>query len=227
MNKLEAIFRNTPAIYSKIDSNSDFYGVMSAFAREFSIAEANITRVRDMFGVSYTWDDDLEYRWGSFLSIPKEDYETYDEYRARLSMQINTMVGGTIDSLKFAISMGITNVTGLKPSIQDIEVYDGWDPAAIVDIDDERKQELEDANAHDYAHAIIVFNFNFDTTIYNEDIIKNIVNTYGNMSKAAGVKIHFLTKNTFFTHKYLSNFTHEKLASFTHYQLNSAGFVIV
>lgn len=140
MSNIELIQQKIPRVYDKYEGNSVLYVILSALANNLDRSNSMVDRADAAIGIDTTYDEDLEYRWGSLLGINKVATESYDLYRNRLKLAMPSMIGGTRDAIKYAIAtaVGIEN----NSSIQDdyIEVVDGWEYEGDADIPSEYKQ---------------------------------------------------------------------------------------
>ena len=209
MNKLEAILNRLVSYYDK-DDKSQIYNILKAFADEFEIVSSEyIDRADNAIGVETTNGKDLDWRWGSFLNIARQDGEDDDTYRKRLSSAVNSLQGGTASSIRYAvaISLGLANDDAKVERC--IKIYDGWKcPGA--------EEEMKA-----FGHVVCVFNFDAeDYDIYYDGIEDDIVEAM-NRAKAAGIIAHALIENT--RHNELTQFTHLQLSTSTHNQIRKAG----
>lgn len=129
MTSLEIVQSKLPSWYKKYkEDNSIMYAVLEALVRQLDVSNGNIDRIDAMIGIDTTYDEDLEYRWGSLLNMPKSPNESYDDYRYKLMMTYSAMMnGGTEEAIKFAIA-AILGIDRRNENIDKyIHIYDVWD----------------------------------------------------------------------------------------------------
>jgi hypothetical protein len=134
-SNLENIQLGLPGFYNKYDSKSVLYTVISACVDMDERRAVIIKRIDSAIGIDTTYDEDLEYRWGSLLSMPKNRNETYTAYRNRLKMAYPSLIGGTADAIKYAIAsvIGISNDQTLVDDY--IVVMDAWEQYDGINVD--------------------------------------------------------------------------------------------
>lgn len=142
---LSLIQDKLPELYAKYENKSEteksvLCVILGVLANALDHSSSLTDRVDAAIGIDTTYDEDLEYRWGSLLGINKIATESYDLYRNRLKLAMPSMIGGTKDAIKYAIAtvVGVEN----NNTIQDdyIEVVDGWEYNGSVEIPDEYRQ---------------------------------------------------------------------------------------
>lgn len=143
MSNIELIQMKIPDTYKKYGSDNEksvLYVILNAIANKIDECHNNADRLDAMIGIDTTYNEDLEYKWGSALGISKRESESYDLYRNRLKLAMPSMIGGTKEAIKYAIATAV----GIEKddAIQDdyIDVVDGWEYSGDIDIPDEFKQ---------------------------------------------------------------------------------------
>lgn len=203
MNKLEAIIGKHPHYYNNEDDTT-LYGIIKAFADELEIILNQIDRADDMVGVDTTRGEDLEYRWGSMLNLPRIDKESDFNYRIRLKNSVNILRGGTARSIQFAIAVALGISHDAELMQQRVQVYDAWEYY---------KSELDDA-AMVAGHIVCCVDMIQQS--YSTEIKEIVLNSI-NKSKAAGIAIHFLISNYSLLYYYqLDDLTYEQLNTLTY-----------
>lgn len=114
-----------PDIYNNQREDSKLVLLMGAIGQETKYLYEQQNKIGGMVGIDTTAIDDLEERWGKLLSLPKRQTETYEQYRQRLKLSIQTLSGGTAESIKFALSVALNYDTSSQ--MDRISVYDAWE----------------------------------------------------------------------------------------------------
>lgn len=209
MNKLEAILNRLVSYYDK-DDKSQIYNILKAFADEFEIVSSEyIDRADNAIGVETTNGKDLDWRWGSFLNIARQDGEDDNTYRKRLSSVANSLQGGTASSIRYAVAISLGLVNDDAKVERCIKIYDGWKyPGA--------EEEMKA-----FGHVVCVFKFDAeDSDLYYDGIEEDVVEAM-NRAKAAGIIAHALIEYT--RHNELAPFTHLQLSTSTHDLIRKMG----
>lgn len=132
-NTIQAIERmqaSFPHIYNVYDKGTILYALLSVFGEKYGMRTDIVDRLYAMIGIDSTYDEDLEYRWGSLLNIYKQFGESYDEYRSRLKIVYSSLSGGTAESIKYAIA----SAAGINSNIDNyVHVYDAWKYPYYID----------------------------------------------------------------------------------------------
>lgn len=209
MNKLEAILNRLVSYYDK-DDKSQIYNILKAFADEFEIVSSEyIDRADNAIGVETTDGRDLDWRWGSFLNIARQDGEDDDTYRKRLSSVANSLQGGTAASIRYAVAISLGLANDDAKAERCIRIYDGW---KYPNAEEEMKA---------FGHVVCVFKFETeDRDLYYDGIEEDVVEAM-NRAKAAGIIAHALIEYT--RHNELALFTHLQLSTSTHDQIRKVG----
>lgn len=209
MNKLEAILNRLVSHYDK-DDKSQIYNILKAFADEFEIVSSEyIDRADNAIGVETTDGRDLDWRWGSFLNIARQDGEDDDTYRKRLSSVANSLQGGTAASIRYAVAISLGLANDDAKAERCIRIYDGW---KYPNAEEEMKA---------FGHVVCVFKFETeDRDLYYDGIEEDVVEAM-NRAKAAGIIAHALIEYT--RHNELALFTHLQLSTSTHDQIRKVG----
>lgn len=129
MTTLEIVQSKLPHWYKKYEKdNSIMYAVLKALTDQLNMSSGNIDKLDAMIGIDTTPDEDLEYRWGSLLNMPKSPNETYSDYRHKLMMTYSTMInGGTEEAIKFSIA-AVLGINRRNENVDKyIRVYDAWE----------------------------------------------------------------------------------------------------
>lgn len=209
MNKLEAILNRLVSYYDK-DDKSQIYNILKAFADEFEIVSSEyIDRADNAIGVETTDGRDLDWRWGSFLNVARQDGEDDDTYRKRLSSVANSLQGGTAASIRYAVAISLGLANDDAKAERCIKIYDGW---KCPDAEEEMKA---------FGHLVCVFKLDpEDQDLYytgiEDDIEKQI-----NFTKAAGVIAHVIVELT--RYSVVGKYRHNELVSLTHKQIREWG----
>ena len=197
-NKLGLILDRLPQFYNKNDS-SILYHIISSIVTELNSVQSTMDEINDMIGVDTTYGSDLQSRWGSLLSIKRTSGESDESYRSRLKLSIVTLTGGTKESIKYsiAVGMGINN----NPIEMDkrIKVYDGWDYSETIE------------GCDTYGNIICVVDLN--NQIYSDEM-EIIVQRSADDVKASGTKVTIIFIN-YRVHSY------SELDDITYTNLNS------
>lgn len=209
MNKLGAILNRLVSYYDK-DDKSQIYNILKAFADEFEIVSSEyIDRADNAIGVETTDGRDLDWRWGSFLNIARQDGEDDDTYRKRLSSVANSLQGGTAASIRYAVAISLGLANDDAKAERCIRIYDGW---KYPNAEEEMKA---------FGHVVCVFKFETeDRDLYYDGIEEDVVEAM-NRAKAAGIIAHALIEYT--RHNELALFTHLQLSTSTHDQIRKVG----
>lgn len=142
---LELLQMKLPSFYKKYKNKSDteksvMYAILKSLADTLDQSNTAISRLDAAIGIDTTHDEDLQYRWGDLLGINKRDTESYNLYRNELKLAVPSLVGGTKDSIKYAIAIviGVEKDDVLQNNY--IEVVDGWEYNGDANIPDEYRQ---------------------------------------------------------------------------------------
>lgn len=209
MNKLEAILNRLVSYYDK-DDKSQIYNILKAFADEFEIVSSEyIDRADNAIGVETTDGRDLDWRWGSFLNIARQDGEDDDTYRKRLSSVANSLQGGTAASIRYAVAISLGLANDDAKAERCIKIYDGW---KYPNAEEEMKA---------YGHVVCVFKFESEDSDLYYDGIENDVIKAMNRAKAAGIITHALIE--YIRHNELMPYTHLQLSTHTHDSIRKVG----
>lgn len=142
---LEQIQSKLPRFYKKYElkdsgEKSVMYALLNAFVKSMVDSYDMVARLDDALGIDTTHGEDLQARWGNLLGINKKDTESYDLYRSKLKLAIPSLVGGTRDTIIYAIAtvIGIEKDKELQSDF--IDVVDGWEYNGEAEIPDEFKE---------------------------------------------------------------------------------------
>lgn len=125
MDRLANVLARLPEFYNKEDVTSIIYNVIKSFVDECVVVTDDIDRLNNMIGIIDTRGEDLEYRWGNLLMIPRKENETDNAYRNRLQLSITSLSGGTANSIKYSIGVGL-GINNDQTAMNRIIVYDAW-----------------------------------------------------------------------------------------------------
>lgn len=142
---LELLQMKLPSFYKKYENKSAaeksiMHAILRAVADTLDQSNEAIARLDAAIGIDTTYDEDLQYRWGSLLGINKRESESYNLYRSELKLAVPSLIGGTKDAIIYAIAIviGIEKDSALQADY--IDVVDGWEYDGDVDIPDEYRQ---------------------------------------------------------------------------------------
>lgn len=158
---LEELQSRFPHIYNVYDKKTVLYALLSIYAKNHEYKLGLIDRLYSALGIEDTYDEDLEWRWGSLLNLYRHPNESYDDYRSRLEIVYPSLVGGTTEAIKYATATAIGLTSDSEMIDQYIHVYDAWEyDGEIVD------SSLE----HDYYEPIL----NSPDYTLNNNLITNM-----------------------------------------------------
>lgn len=207
MDKINAVLDRLPKFYSK-DQQSVLYNVIKSITDEYDIANIGyIGRADSDIGVDTTTGADLDWRWGSLLSVDRIPNESDDSYRKRLASSVGKLHGGTADSIQYVVSVFLGIIDSQGDIGDNIKIYDAWkyDGTGILEEDKV------------YGHIVCTFEPSVVTRdIYYQGIESDILK-YIDSAKATGIIAHVIVKFT--SYGTLSKYTHSQLAPYTHDQL--------
>ena len=199
--------------YYNVKDASQLYKLVSAIATEFSTSYIDyIDRLNKCLSIDDTLDADLEWKWGHLFNTRQMPDEYAATYRQRLSNLLNTLVGGTKDSVYYAVMVGLGLLS--KPDIASrcIGIYDGWKytgPGSTPDM-------LTDGN--------VICNLSFadadDRSIYYDGIENDIIDIMSK-SVAAGIIPHVIISYTIYGE--LTRFTYGQLSAYTYDSIRKWG----
>lgn len=132
MTKVELMQGKLPAFYKKYaGDNSVLYAVINAMADANMDSSNILDRLYDAVGIDTTDDADLERRWGSLLSLYRNN-DSFVSYRNKLKLAVPSLIGGTKESIKYAIASIIGVEKDSKVISDYIRVYDAWEYAGDI-----------------------------------------------------------------------------------------------
>ncbi len=209
MDKIDAVVSKLPSYYNK-DTSSQVYNLLKAFTDEFDIAYSDyISRADDAIGVGTARGEDLDWRYGSLLNMPRATGESDTEYRHRLEGSTNTLAGGTVNAIRYAVAVYVGIAQDMDKAERCVKIYDGWE------------YEFADSDMDNYGHIVCVLSLEYeDRELYYEGIKEDIIKCI-DKAKAAGVVAHVLVEFT--KYKVLKKYTHSQLAELTHDQITKWG----
>lgn len=130
---IERMQSSFPHIYNVYDKSSVLYALISVFGQKYGMRTDTIDRLYAMIGIDSTYDEDLEFRWGSLLGMPRRINESYGEYRGRLKIIYSSLNGGTAKAIKFAIASAANINADIDSINRHVHVYDAWEYPYYVD----------------------------------------------------------------------------------------------
>ena len=89
-----------PHLYDVYNEKTILYALLSVYADRAKSRLRIIDRLYAMIGIDSTYDEDLEYRWGSLLGIKRNSGESYSDYRARLLIIYASLADGTAEAIE-------------------------------------------------------------------------------------------------------------------------------
>lgn len=122
-----------PHLYDVYNEKTILYALLSVYADRAKSRLRIIDRLYAMIGIDSTYDEDLEYRWGSLLGIKRNSGESYSDYRARLLIIYASLAGGTAEAIKYAIASTIGISSSQDEINRYIKVYDAWEYPEVPD----------------------------------------------------------------------------------------------
>lgn len=127
ISSLEELQSRFPDIYDVYNEETVIYALLTIYSGSHDDRLAIIDRLYAAIGIDDTYDEDLEWRWGSLLHISRKGGESADAYRARLKLAYLSLKGGTAEAIKYAVGI-VVGLTADKDIIDKyIQVYDSWD----------------------------------------------------------------------------------------------------
>lgn len=187
-----------PHIYDVYNEKTILYALLSVYADRAKSRLRIIDRLYAMIGIDSTYDEDLEYRWGSLLGIKRNSGESYSDYRARLLIIYASLAGGTAEAIKYAIASTIGISSDIDTINKYIKVYDAWEYPEVPDTSLTNKDNVffnqnfvtnTEIISTDYGHIICTVDLEANesiTTMY--DKIMNAINK----TKASGIYPYLL-----------------------------------
>lgn len=124
---LEELQSRFPHIYNVYDKKTVLYALLSIYAQNHEYKLGLIDRLYSALGIEDTYDEDLEWKWGSLLNLYRHPNESYDDYRSRLEIVYPSLVGGTAEAIKYAVATTIGISSNPVLIDQYIHVYDAWE----------------------------------------------------------------------------------------------------
>lgn len=122
-----------PHIYDIYNEKTILYALLSVYADKSKEKLRIIDRLYAMIGIDSTYDEDLEYRWGSLLGVYRNKGESYSDYRSRLLIIYSSLAGGTAEAIKYAIASTIGISSDVDAINKYIKVYDAWEYPEVPD----------------------------------------------------------------------------------------------
>lgn len=208
-----------PHLYDVYNEKTILYALLSVYADRAKNRLRIIDRLYAMIGIDSTYDEDLEYRWGSLFGIKRNSGESYSDYRARLLIIYASLVGGTAEAIKYAIASTIGISSSQDEINRYIKVYDAWEYPEVPDTSLTNKDNVflnqnfvtnTEIISTDYGHIICTVDLEANesiTTMYDK------IMTAIKKTKASGIYPYLLfiyITNEIATIKY-NEYLHDKL----------------
>lgn len=208
-----------PHIYDVYNEKTILYALLSVYADKSKERLHIIDRLYAMIGIDSTYDEDLEYRWGSLLGVYRNKGESYSDYRSRLLIIYSSLAGGTAEAIKYAIASTIGISSDVDAINKYIKVYDAWEYPEVPDTSLTNKDNVflnqnfvtnTEIISTDYGHIICTVDLeaNESITTMHDKIMTAIKKT-----KASGIYPYLLfiyITNEIATIKY-NEYLHDKL----------------
>lgn len=205
MTKLEKFIDVLPSYYNK-SPDSYVYNIIAAFSNEYETISEALDRIDKMIGISTTDINDLEYRWGSLVGIYKYENESDESYRARISMAIPALFGGTAEAITVSVAAAL-GIYGDQDKINEsVQVYDAWNYTGTLIPDSDKVP----------AHIVVIIKYDQEySAALDESLILAV-----NVNKAAGVMPHIIIQ-TFSANEYidLNSIQYKRLSGVRYKQL--------
>ena len=209
---VQYILSKLPHYYNKYEK-SQLYCFIKAIADEYDVAYNNyISRLGRCLSIDDTLDSDLDWKWGHLFNTKQMPGESAATYRQRLSNILNSLIGGTKDSVYYAVMVGLGLLSNPDAASRCISIYDGWKytgPGSTPDM-------LMDGN--------VVCSLSFtdanDRSIYYDGIENDIIDIMSK-SVAAGIVPHVVIGYT--TYGELTKFTYGQLSAYTYDSIRKWG----
>lgn len=187
-----------PHLYDVYNEKTILYALLSVYADRAKSRLRIIDRLYAMIGIDSTYDEDLEYRWGSLLGIKRNSGESYSDYRARLLIIYASLAGGTAEAIKYAIASTIGISSSQDEINRYIKVYDAWEYPGNTDRSITNKNDVflnqnfitnTELISIDYGHIICTVDLEANTNVTTMyDKIMNAINK----TKASGIYPYLL-----------------------------------
>ena len=187
-----------PHLYDVYNEKTILYALLSVYADRAKSRLRIIDRLYAMIGIDSTYDEDLEYRWGSLLGIKRNSGESYSDYRARLLIIYASLAGGTAEAIKYAIASTIGISNSQDEINRYIKVYDAWEYPGNTDRSITNKNDVflnqnfitnTELISTDYGHIICTVDLEANTNVTTMyDKIMNAINK----TKASGIYPYLL-----------------------------------
>jgi hypothetical protein len=137
---LEELQSRFPHIYDVYNEKTVLYALLDIYAKNHEHKLGLIDRLYAALGIEDTYDEDLEWRWGSLLNLYRHPNESYSNYRSRLEIVYPSLVGGTAEAIKYAVATAIGLTSDSDVIDQYIHVYDIWEYEGEI---------IDDGSSHD------------------------------------------------------------------------------
>lgn len=137
---LEELQSRFPHIYDVYNEKTVLYALLDIYAKNHEYKLGLIDRLYSALGIEDTYDEDLEWRWGSLLNLYRHPNESYSDYRSRLEIVYPSLVGGTAEAIKYAVATAIGLTSDSDVIDQYIHVYDAWEYEGEI---------IDDGSSHD------------------------------------------------------------------------------
>jgi hypothetical protein len=178
MDNLELALSKLPRFYDTENPQSVIYNLIKAIIEELDIVQQNIDKVNNMVGINDISGDELLYRWGSLLNIPRISGESDEAYRSKLKLSVTSLTGGTANAIRYAIAVGL-GINSDETAVNNrIHVYDAWNYEGAID----------------KSNGNIVCVVDLDSQLCTDETF-NIINDAINNTKSAGIKFVMVFSN--------------------------------
>lgn len=203
MDRITSIKDNMPSFYCVEDTDnhkSVLGAIITAIGNYIADTDKRIDRIDAMLGISTTYGEDLDMRWGNMLNMPRKFGEDDEIYRNRLKL---ASAGEDNATTKQAIIDAIAVVLGIEndeiAKSQQIYVDDAWEYEGPYDV------------TRDYGYIVCTVLYKSDMKDKYKDIHEAIKDAIIN-TKAGGVIAQLIFGNA--TPK-----TYRKLGDYTYIEL--------
>lgn len=185
-NTMEILHRmqdSFPHIYDVYNENTILYALLYVYGIKYGKRTNIIDRLYAMIGIDSTYDEDLEWRWGTLLGVPKQTNESYLEYRNRLKVVYPSLSGGTANAIKHAIA----SAAGIESDIdQYVSVYDAWEYPYDIDMSLLGIDEVVDETSL-YGSIICTLDLSMADAVDHINVVNAI-----NHTKASGINPYLI-----------------------------------
>lgn len=193
---LEELQSRFPHIYDVYNEKTILYALLDIYAKNHEYKLGLIDRLYAALGIEDTYDEDLEWRWGSLLNLYRHPNESYSDYRSRLEIVYPSLVGGTAEAIKYAVATAIGLTSDSDVIDQYIHVYDAWEYKGEI---------IDDGSSHDlkkYGAFVVTVDLSISETIadYQKAVTEAVMNT-----KASGTQPYIIYLYVFYDSAAIKN----------------------